>query len=374
MAPFLYPSLYRLFLGKLDPERAHRLGLTGLRLAQNRLGLRLLHGFAASEDSRLRQELFGLTFLNPLGLAAGMDKDAEAVPAMFALGFGHVEVGTVTPRPQPGNERPRVWRFSRVGALINALGFPSVGAEAVAETLNALDRSRLLANGPLGINLGKNRDTSLDRAAADYAYLIDALYLVADYFTINVSSPNTPGLRALQTAEQLEPLLRAAMAAMARAAERHGGPVRPLLLKLSPDLTDDELPAIAETAASCGVSALIATNTTIGRNGVDPRGRDLPGGLSGSPLRSRARQVIRLLFDAVGRRVPIVGVGGVGSAEDAIGHIRAGASLVQLYTGFVYGGPAAPGRIVKGMSELADREQWSSISQLVGDERSSDRS
>jgi dihydroorotate dehydrogenase len=364
--PDIYPTLYRTLLRRIAPERAHRLGLVGLRSAQRFGGLPFLRRFAAADDSRLQCRLFGLSFANPLGVAAGMDKDAEAIPALFALGFGHIEVGTVTPRPQPGNDRPRLWRLPAERALVNALGFPSRGAHAMKTALERLDRTQLPVNGVLGINLGKNRDTPLQEAATDYADLISALDPLADYFTINVSSPNTPGLRELQQATYLRELLAKAKDALAQAARARGGPERPLLLKLSPDLPDEQLPPVAEAALAGGVSGLVATNTTIEREGVAPAWRSLPGGLSGPPLKERSRHVIKLLYRTVGDHVPIIGVGGVGSATDALAHIRAGASLVQLYTAFVYGGPATAGKILSDMLAVADAEKWSHVSELVG--------
>lgn len=369
-----YAALYRHLLRRIDPERAHGLALTGMAaLARTPLGLALLRAKSAPTDPRLAVERWGLRFANPLGVAAGMDKDARACAALLALGFGHVEVGTVTPRPQPGNARPRLWRLPEQRALINALGFPSDGATRLAQRLAAwrrgLERRGQVAPGIVGVNLGKNRETALAGAAADYCALVDALDPWADYFTVNVSSPNTPGLRQLQLADTLATLLTVVVAAQRRAAARRGGAPRPLLVKLAPDLDEAELEAMAEAAARSGVDGLVATNTTVARPvDLPASARALPGGLSGPPLRDAARRVIRRLYRSVGGRLPIIGVGGVSSAEDLLGHVRAGASLVQVYTGFVYGGPGTAGTWLRELGATADREGWRSLDELVGSE------
>lgn len=368
-----YRPFYDIALGRIDPERAHRVALSTLRTLQ-RLpgGLRALGRFVPPQDPRLQCDRFGLRFANPLGVAAGLDKDGEVVAALRCLGFGHVEVGTVTPLPQSGNPRPRLWRLRKQRALINALGFPSDGAQAVLARLRALgdghEPTAVSGGNVLGINLGKNRDTPLEQAGDDYVALIETLFEVAQYFVLNVSSPNTPGLRELQLTEQLVELLRVTAAANRRIAAQQQTSPRPLLVKLSPDLSNDQLEEIADAASASGADGLIATNTTTARDALPDRYATCPGGMSGQPLRDRSRQVIALLYRSVGARLPIIGVGGVASASDALGHIRAGASLVQLYTGFVYGGPGLPGRMLRQISADADREGWSTIDQLVGSE------
>lgn len=367
----LYKSLYGVVLRHIDPERAHQLGLGGLAVAQ-RLpgGLAALGAFAARQDPRLEVSLWGLTLASPLGIAAGMDKQAQAVEALFALGFGHVEVGTVTPRPQQGNPKPRLWRLTAERGLINAMGFPSEGAEAVGARLEALAVSRESGRVPpgrvVGVNLGKNRDTELMRATQDYTALIDALFDVADYFAINVSSPNTPQLRSLQLGQELQRLVETCVAVNRATADRRQARPRPLLVKLAPDLEDEQLQSVARAAVDAGADGLIATNTTVDRTILHQRYRDLPGGLSGQPLRERARRAVGLIFQAVGPRVPIIGVGGVSDARDVVAMIRAGASLVQMYTGFIYGGLATAGEIAGDLSKQADAEGWNSISELVG--------
>lgn len=357
-----YEQLYRGGLSRLDPEDAHVLALHGLGgAAWFPGGRRALRALAPEPDDRLRLRVWNLPFVNPLGVAAGLDKDGLAVESLLALGFSHVEVGTVTLRPQSGNERPRVWRAPERSAVINAMGFPSAGAAAL--------RGRLLPLRPpgvVGVNIGKNADTPLERATEDYVALVEALFEVAQYITVNISSPNTAGLRSLQVADQLAAMLAELRAANERMAQVLRRRPRPLLLKLAPDLSDAELEGIADVAVANGALGIIATNTTTERAGLPQRYQDHPGGLSGAPLRERAQQVLRVLYRRVGGQIPLVGVGGVSSGADAIAHIRAGATLVQLYTGFIYGGPALPGRILRELSADADRNGWTSITELVG--------
>ena len=359
-----YGALYRHALTRLDAETTHQLALRGLVAAQRVPGgLRTLARFAPEPDERLRLRLWELPFANPLGVAAGLDKNGEAVEALLALGFGHVEVGTVTLLPQPGNPRPRVWRVPEAAAVINALGFPSAGAADV--------RARLLPvrpRGVVGLNIGKNRDTPLAEAAAEYAALVGALFAVAHYITINISSPNTPGLRALQLADELATLLDAVSAANNRAAELARRDPKPLLVKVAPDLTDAELEGIADAAIAGGARGLIATNTTTSRDGLPERYRSLPGGLSGAPLRQRATHATRVLYRRAAGRLPIIGVGGIASGADALKRIRAGASLVQLYTAFTLVGPALPGQILRELSADAELRGWTSIEEIVGED------
>lgn len=353
----LFPALKR-----VDAERAHRLTIRGLHRAERTPGgLAALRALAGPDDERLRVHRFGLTFPNPLGVAAGLDKDAEAVAALFALGFGAVEVGTVTPRPQPGNPRPRVWRLPEEAALINAMGFPSDGAAAV--------RSRLVNRhlpGVVGVNLGKNKDTPAERAGEDYAAVLAALWDVADYAVVNVSSPNTPGLRDLQRREALVEILQAVDAANQRAARVHDRRPRPVLVKIAPDLDDQALDDALAGAIEGGAAGIIVSNTTIDRSLLRGPAPDYPGGLSGAPLRERATALTREVYRRAGDRLPIIGVGGIASAADVIERLRAGASLVQLYTGFVYGGPALPGQITRDLLAYIEREGLRSVEELVG--------
>jgi len=319
----------------LPPETAHALTLDAVRL-RGKL-IRPPTRTAAPPVS-----VMGLSFANRIGLAAGFDKNGVAVDGWFSLGFGHVEVGTVTPKPQPGNPRPRVYRLPEAGAIINRMGFPNDGAERVTARL------RLRRNpGVVGVNIGKNAATPLDRAIDDYLICLRTVFTVADYITVNVSSPNTVGLRSLQGAEQLAPLL-SAVVEEAHALQMHHGKRVPVVVKISPDLAADELREIAKVAASVPVDGIIATNTTISRDAVATHAlAQQTGGLSGRPLLAKSCAAVRILRATLGSRMPIIGVGGVASADDAQLLRQAGADLVQAYTGMVYRGP----RLVR---ELAD--------------------
>jgi dihydroorotate dehydrogenase len=329
--------LIRPLIFLLPPETAH--GLAGALL---RAGGR--RGGAGAADPVLRQSLWGLEFPNPLGLAAGMDKGEVLAPAWFRLGFGWVEIGTVTPRPQPGNERPRLFRLVPNRAIVNRMGFNNAGAEAVAARLRRLPA----LPGPVCINVGRNKETPNERAAEDYVAAFRALAPYAQLASINVSSPNTPGLRALQSAlgELVGEVVKARDALPRRV---------PVLVKLSPDEPDERLVEMARAAQAAGADGIIATNTTVHRDAVrsHPRAAE-QGGLSGAPLRERALQVCRLLYRSVS--IPIVGVGGIFTAQDAYERIRAGASLVQVYTALVFEGPGLPKRLTRGLADLLRRD------------------
>ncbi len=359
--PAMLYRLVRPLLFRWGSETAHErvLGLME-RLDRHPRLRRFLHNRYTVDDPRLETEVFGVSFPNPVGVAAGFDKDARLPRVLPCLGFGSVEVGTVTPEPQEGNPRPRMWRFPDEEAIVNALGFPNEGAEAVSTRIAQEGRPSV----PLGVNMGKNKDTPLEEAPSDYVKILERFHPLVDYVVVNVSSPNTPGLRDLQGREHLESILEAVQQANRRVADDQDIAQRPLLLKVSPDLTDHALDDVVEVTREHGVDGLIATNTTTDREGVD----DAPtvGGLSGAPLRDRATRVVEHLYRATRGDVPIVGVGGVATAEDAIEKIEHGASLVQVYTGFVYGGPATASRINRGISrELAARE-LDRLDELVG--------
>ena len=324
-------GLARPLLFALDAEQAHGLTLAGLRVS-HRLGLLGLAGAAPPVQP---VELMGLTFANRVGLAAGFDKNGTCIDAMGALGFGFVEVGTLTPRGQEGNPRPRVFRLPKARAVINRMGFPNEGVEAAAVRLR-----RRRYTGVCGVNIGKNATTPLEQATGDYVTALKAVYEYADYVTINISSPNTPGLRQLQAGQQLRPLLQALLDTRADLAERVGWQV-PLVVKLSPDLAADELAATAQVIRELSLDGVIATNTTLDRTRVAglPQA-DRPGGLSGAPLRERSAAVVRELRALLGPDMPLIGVGGISSAADATAMLAAGADLIQVYTGLVYRGPA----------------------------------
>jgi len=330
-------------LRRLDPETAHALALKALRLG--------LAGVAGPVTSpRLITRLFGRDLPNPVGVAAGFDKNAEAVDATLACGFGFVEVGAVTPRPQPGNPRPRLFRLPQDRAAINRFGFNNDGLPAMAARLRARR-----APGVVGVNLGANKD-SADRAA-DYVTLIGGLRGLADFLTVNVSSPNTPGLRGLQDRAALDALLRAC---------REAAGETPLALKIAPELDEAALADVAELAEAHGLAAIIATNTTLARDGLHGPHAAQAGGLSGRPLFHRSTEALRTLRRLTQGRVALIGVGGVDSAETAYAKIRAGASAVQLYTGLVYGGVSLGARIARGLDALLARDGFDSVAAASG--------
>jgi dihydroorotate dehydrogenase len=323
-------SLARTALFKLDPEVAHDVALKSL--ARMGAAASVLGAGASLVEAR---HVMGLDFPNPVGVAAGLDKNGEYIDALGALGFGFVEIGTVTPRPQPGNPKPRIFRLVREEALINRLGFNNLGLERL---LRNVERARW--KGVLGINIGKNFDTPIERAADDYLACLDAVYAAATYVTVNISSPNTKNLRDLQSPERLGELLGALAQRREALAKRHSKCV-PMALKIAPDLDDEQIAAIAELAIAHRVDALIATNTTVGRGSI--AGHKLAGevgGLSGRPLFRRSTDVLSQLARSLGGKIPLIGVGGILSGADARAKIDAGASLVQLYTGFIFRGPA----------------------------------
>ena len=352
--------LWRLVRGMLfrfDPERVHRVALAFLRLLGRRS---LARRVRPRPPASLAVEAMGLRFEHPLGLAAGFDKGEVVAPGLFALGFSHVEIGTITPRPQAGNPSPRLFRLPEHRALINRMGFNNDWMEACAARLAALPRGD--RPGLVGVNVGKNKDTPNERAEEDYLACIDRLHPFADYLVVNISSPNTPGLRALQERAALERLL----GACARRARELPVP-RPLLVKLAPDLSDEALDEAVDVAVAAGASGVIATNTTIERGPVagHPRASE-GGGLSGAPLEARSTAAVRRAHARSAGRIPVVGVGGVFDAEDAYRKVRAGASLVQVYTGFVYGGPRSPTHLLRGLEGLLRRDGFRSIGDALG--------
>lgn len=338
----MYPLLFRLVLAKMDPERAHALAGRVIRL----LGRPIITSVArriTEPDPILRTRALGLEFPSPFGLAAGFDKDGVYVDGLEALGFGHVEVGTVTPLAQPGNPRPRLFRVVPDRALINRMGFNNDGAAAVAERLRECESGRII----IGVNLGKNKATPAEDAAKDYVAAAAALREAAEYFVVNVSSPNTPGLRGLQELDRLEPIL----AETRRAAGRV-----PLLVKIAPDLADEEIRRIAELVDRVGIDGVIAANTTVSREGLTASRRVIEaygaGGLSGRPLRARSLEVLRLLREVLPAERAIVSVGGVETARDVLERLDAGATLVQGYTAFLYRGPGWARSINRELAEL----------------------
>jgi len=309
---------------------------------------------------------FGLTFGNPVGLAAGFDKNGTAAVALAALGFGFIEIGTVTTDPQPGNPRPRIFRLPRDRALVNRAGFNNCGATEVAENIR-----RQRPNCVVGVNIGKSRSVAIEDATPDYLKSFDAVYEVADYVAINVSSPNTPKLRELQHPDTLRHLLDSLQQRNRELAKRSSlsGP-KPLLLKIAPDLTESEIASIVDVATHTNISGIIATNTTIRRDGLQTSAAKVEacgeGGLSGAPLQSRSNEVIATVYRRARGALPVIGVGGMFTAEDAWEKICAGASLVQLYTGFIYEGPSVARRINEGLADIRKREGFRSLDEAVG--------
>lgn len=331
----------------LEPERAHRLTIAALRAAPRRR--------PPSFPASLRTRVAGLEFASPIGLAAGFDKDGEVPDAMLGAGFGFVEVGTLTPRPQPGNPKPRMFRLVAERAVINRLGFNNRGQEAALERLR--QRSR---RGIVGINFGANKESiAASTAIADFAVGARAMAPVADYLTINISSPNTPGLRALQDAGALDALLGAVV-------DARGGGRPPIFLKVAPDLEPKEIDAVVRVAMAHWVDALIVGNTTVTRPGVSDAMADEAGGLSGAPLAPLALRRLRDFRTASGGAIPLVAAGGIGSAKEAYARILAGASLVQLYTAMVYEGPGIARRIARGLAALLAGDGFESVDDAVG--------
>jgi dihydroorotate dehydrogenase len=332
-------------LFRLDPETAHHLSLAALQAAQR---LHLLGGrrFPAPRT------VMGITFPNPVGLAAGLDKDGEYIDALAALGFGFIEVGTVTPRAQPGNPRPRLFRLPAARAIINRMGFNNRGVDNLLANVR-----RARYGGVLGINIGKNFDTPVERAVDDYLIGLRKVYPHATYVAVNISSPNTPNLRQLQHHDALHDLLRTLKAEQGRLAQHHGKYV-PLAVKIAPDLDAAAVADIAALVRDQGIDAVIATNTTLARDGVDQltHGGEA-GGLSGAPLTLRATEIVRQLHAVLRDDIPLIAVGGIMTAADAVAKIQAGASLVQIYSGFIYRGPALIRETVEALRQLEERDR-----------------
>ncbi len=338
-------SRFRPLLFKIDPETAHHLTLQLVRLAGSLPPARwLLQAMYAAPERPV--EVFGLKFKNPVGLAAGYDKDGIAIPGLAALGFGHIEIGTVTPRPQPGNPRPRVFRLVEDQAVINRMGFPGGGMSKVKSRMSSMVRRP--RSTVLGVNLGKNKDTPLEEAPDDYISLIKTFSDLADYLAVNISSPNTVGLRRLQGRDMLENLLKA-IAEQRQVMHSVGSRNVPILVKLAPDLSEEELDDAIGVILDFGMEGVIATNTTLGRAGLCSPQQSETGGLSGAPLRIRSEAVLRQVLKRVNGRLPVVSVGGIMSSEDAKRRLDMGAALVQVYTGLVYAGPGLVQKIIQAV-------------------------
>jgi dihydroorotate dehydrogenase len=359
----LYTRALLPLLHRLDPETAHRLTLALAGALQSvPLALRPVAACYSRQDPRLRFTWKGIAFRSPVGLAAGADKDARALRFFEAMGLGFIEAGTVTPRPQPGNPRPRIFRLPREQAMVNRLGFPSQGAERVARRLARTKPRRT----PVGVNLGKNAETPLDGAAEDYIACLERFYGLADYFVVNVSSPNTLGLTSLQARPALEGLLRPVLERRAALAREARASPKPLLVKVSPDLTDGELDDVAAVCLEHGMDGLVAVNTSTDPALRTPASAGMQGGLSGRPLHPRALQAVARVRSRAPSDFLIIGVGGVWDAESAWDLIRAGANAVQFYTGLVYQGPSVASRIHRGLAQRLEQANLSNIVQAVG--------
>ncbi|MES2567989.1 MAG: quinone-dependent dihydroorotate dehydrogenase [Bacteroidota bacterium] len=338
----MYKEIFKPILFKINPEKAHYLTFDLLKIGLgNSLGRLITSAMFGFKHPKLKKQLFGLTFENPVGLAAGLDKDAKAFNELASLGFGFIEIGTLTPKPQQGNEKPRLFRLPKSEALINRMGFNNEGVDAAARRLQNRNPKIII-----GGNIGKNKITANEDAIKDYEYCFNALFDVVDYFVVNVSSPNTPNLRELQDKEPLTLLLNHLQNINNSKPQR-----KPLLLKIAPDLTNSQLDDIIEIVATTKIDGIVATNTTIAREPLNYTKEEIDkigmGGLSGKPLAKRSTEVIAYLKNKSNNAFPVIGVGGIHSVEDAIEKLKAGADLIQLYTGFVYEGPGLIKRINK---------------------------
>ena len=334
-----YPAI-RKVLFQFNPETIHELTIKGLKST----GSTPFSAFYKQCVAKKPVNVMGIDFPNPLGLAAGLDKDGECIDAFAAMGFGFVEIGTVTPRPQPGNDKPRMFRLPEANAIINRMGFNNKGVDYLVSQVRASDFT-----GVLGINIGKNKDTPEENAKDDYIHCMRKVYDFATYITVNISSPNTPGLRALQYGDALNELLSALKVEQEQLAKQYKKYV-PITVKIAPDLNEEEVHSIAKSLIDNNIDGVIATNTTLSREGVEglEHGNE-QGGLSGAPVKDKSTTVIRILAKALDNKLPIIGVGGIASSSDANEKIAAGASLVQVYTGFIYQGPPLIKEIVNGL-------------------------
>jgi dihydroorotate dehydrogenase len=334
-----YPAI-RKVLFQFDAETIHELTIKGLKST----GKSPLNMFYKQQVQNKPVTVMGINFPNPVGLAAGLDKNGECINAFAAMGFGFVEVGTVTPRPQPGNDKPRIFRLPSANAVINRMGFNNKGVDYLVSQVQAAN-----FKGVLGINIGKNKDTPDENAKDDYIHCMRKVYDLATYITVNISSPNTPGLRSLQYGDALDELLSALKAEQGVLTEKYGKYI-PLAVKIAPDLNEEEVKSIAKSLIDNGIDGVIATNTTLSREGVEGlEFGDEQGGLSGQPVKEKSTLVIKLLSEALDNKLPIIGVGGIASSDDANEKLQVGASLVQVYTGFIYQGPPLVKEIVNGL-------------------------
>ena len=345
----IYPYLRKL-LFRLPAEQSHDLALKALKKAPTPLLRRMTRESNKSVITDQPRTVMGIDFPNAVGLAAGLDKNADYFSELSQFGFGFVEVGTVTPKPQPGNDKPRMFRLESDAAVINRMGFNNRGSAYLADQVRTTEY-----NGILGINIGKNKDTPMERAHEDYQLCMQRVYAMADYITVNISSPNTPGLRDLQVGDATRKLLQEVKQTQQVLTDKHGRYV-PLAVKVAPDMADEDLTEFCDTARQLRIDAIIAGNTTLSRPKLKSAHADETGGLSGKPLTIRARHTIAQLAQRLQKEVPVIGCGGIFSGEDAIAHLEAGASLLQIYTGFIYQGPALVSEIRQSVQQHEQKQ------------------
>lgn len=360
----LYRKLAKPILFRMDPEKAHHLVIDGLHSVRRIPGvpaaMRAMYG--VSESPELAMDLFGLHFPHPIGLAAGLDKNAKAVDMFAHIGFGFAEVGTVTPKGQPGNESPRLFRLPPDHALVNRMGFNNEGTVEMTARLAKL-RKHII---PVAVNIGKNKTTPNELAHEDYRACIQALYPYGDFFVVNISSPNTPDLRALQHGNELQLLLSTVMEEIHIQAKTSGVKRKSVLVKIAPDMTHEQLVYTVATIFASGVDGIIATNTTISREGLThPHAKEI-GGLSGKPLTQRTTEVIREVYRLTEGKLPIIGSGGIFTADDAYDKIRAGASLIEIYTALIYRGPGVIRELASGLKDRLRKDGFTSIKEAIG--------
>lgn len=360
----LYRSILKPFFFNMDPEKAHHLVVDGLATAGKVPGvLSVMNGmYGVKPASELAVNLLGLQFQHPVGLAAGLDKNGVATDGFSSIGFAFVEAGTVTPKPQPGNEQPRLFRLPPDEALINRMGFNNKGAEDMQKAL----KQRKLHKVPIAVNIGKNKVTANELAHEDYRSCIRTLYDEGDFFVVNISSPNTQGLRDLQHGNELHNLLVHVCEEMDIQASSRQQQVKPVFVKIAPDMTDDQLEHTVRTIMESNINGIIATNTTLSRDGLTHANRNETGGLSGVPLRERSTEVIRQVYSLTNGKLPIIGSGGIFTAQDAYDKIRAGASLVEVYTALIYKGPELLRELTDGLKECLRKDGFSSVIEAIG--------
>lgn len=362
----MYKHFIRPFLFQFDSETVHEFVLN--RLSQQYHILKIFRSAFQFENPLLRQTIFNKTFENPVGLAAGFDKFAKGIPVWDSLGFGFAEIGTITGQEQPGNDRPRLFRLKKDEALINRFGFNNPGAEKAARTLAEWEAKKILHAIPVGINIGKTKIVELEKAKDDYLLSFEKLWTFADYFVVNVSSPNTPNLRELQDKRFLTDILLALAEKNVRLSRQALIPPKAILVKIAPDLSLSQIDEVLTVVETAGVDGVVATNTTIERKNLssDPQLVSETGGLSGKPLKNASTEIIRHIYNSTKGKITIVGVGGIFNGDDAYEKIRAGASLVQIYTGFIYEGPMVCKKTNKTLAELVERDGFKNIAEAVG--------